>query len=196
MKHTRDLLSCVLIVCGVYFLAGCSAFSKQKKLDNRSDAAVVKVDNAYQAKLALIADKQEQIKYDLAQPDFSKTIPVADQLADLTLQLTGPATTSQAVLEKQVQQLLSSARENAQVIAQMSSVIQRANTTVVETKKDRDEIAKERNAYAEANALQADKMSKLWDVVYALIALGLVVFGLWVFEKWGQAAATIAAKVP
>lgn len=177
-------------------VTSCSAVSRIASLSNKAALATKKVDVSNKAILAKVAEYQAQIQYDLSQPNPEKTIPVALQLASLSLALTGQPSESEKVLQEQVRTLLSNEKSKDNLIERLRLDGQGLIEHNSEVMKDRDIKNAQLSTAVTVIAGQADMFSKIKWYAAGVIAFVLAMILLRLFFSMTVTGATIAAKIP
>lgn len=216
----------------LFALCSCSDISRIRSAEAKQTAAMVKTGKAVakkqadtvkrdadqKAKEGAVANLATQVKFLLSLPETSKTIPVADQLLDEQLTMTGAPTERESVLEAEVRDLMASDQKNQETIARIQkqdadkdAVLNTANQKLVADDQvisdDKAEIVKTTTklySAAELFAGKADELSgwinTLWTVAIVIVVLGGGLFAFYLFTKFGiktaEATTAVAAKVP
>lgn len=185
----------LLIVASVFILTGCSHVSQMASAEKKESASISKTDAAWRKLEAREADYNREVKIANELPQSLQTRIVIDSLLDLQYQLTGNAASSQAQLQKQVDALLKDDQAAHDALKKMAKsdqgIILERDKAVIE----RDKAVAAANALAMQAASVWDKYDKLWDMVYAFIALGILVLILRVLYIFGVFGATTASKL-
>jgi F0F1-type ATP synthase assembly protein I len=199
----------ITIVC-LLGLTACSSLHKIVTDEARQSGAMSKVtladkkhEKAEKAKDAQIANLTQAVRILLATPPTSQTVPVADQLLDQTLSLTGAPTESESSLETEVSQLLQDKAQNEVAMAKITSentqIKKDLATTQADKEKATQQVAKATTTlYTDALKISSDDDTK---ATIGHIMIGTVIFivlmvCLRIFFTMTKTGATIAAKIP
>lgn len=173
----------------------CSHVATLSSAEKKESAAIGKTDVAWHSLSAKEADYNREIKMVIDLPSSPQTQFVADNLLDLQYQLTGNAPSKIEALQAQVDMLLKDDLQAHVALKNLGNDNNKLLENLNQTTKERDIAVAKVNALANADAFLADKYDKLWDMFYALIALGILALVLRVLYAYGIFGATVASKV-
>jgi hypothetical protein len=204
MKLKYLLLPLFLLV------TGCSSTHQIAIAETHQAAALGKVtlasrnkDKAQKAKDGEIANLTQSVKFLLSLPPSPKTIPVANQLLDASLSLTGAPSEREGILEGEVQDLIASNSKNEKENAKMQSDIAKIKSDLDDSNKKLDtanqQVSKTTvTLYQDALKIASDDDSKatifhlmIWTGVFVVVMVLLRIF-----FTMTTTGATIAAKLP
>jgi len=163
--------------------------------EKKESSAIGKNDDAWRKLSGKEADYNREIKMAVDMSPTPQSHFAVDSLLELQYQLTGNAPSKVEELQKQLDVLLKDDLQAQNEVKSLGDDNQKLLDNLAQTTKERDVAIAKVNTLANADAFLADKYDKLWDMVYAFIALGIFVIILRVLYAYGVFGATVASKV-
>jgi hypothetical protein len=176
-------------------LCGCSHVSQLSSAERKESSAIVQADKQEGAILARAGDYNREIAYALSKPDV-RAVPAAEEILQLQYNLTGPGSMQEKARDAFVDKLIADNASARSALASATSEDSTLHKRLTDAEAERDKAVADEHDLAAADAAQADKLDHLWNVVYLVIALLVIGIVLYILEKLGVFAATMAAKVP
>jgi len=179
------------------------AEARQASAMSTVSKATLAKDTVIKKSNAEIANLTQEVKFLLSLPPTARTIPVANELLDASLKLSGAPSQHESALEAEVQDLLASNDKNEKTIVRINGTVNQ----LLKDKEDADKNIANSQAklstatvtlYQDALRIAADDDSKA-TILHLMI--GVVVFVvamilLRIFFTMTTTGATLAAKLP
>ncbi len=190
------LLAFSLVIAFLSGITGCSAIDKAKSAESKAVTAQKNLTLAQAAKLMRISDYGQEAKYGISLMPISPDQKAVDEILSLQIALAGSGGLTEAKREAFFNAI---AKDDLKAHRLLYQAGQKDDANNKKIAADTDALAAANvkvNTLLEAGATLEDHVNHLWDIVYALIALGVVVLVLYVIAKCGETAANVAAKAP
>lgn len=186
----------LLIVVMTVFLCGCSHLDQIKSKEKAAATAQDTNRKNLDAITARASDYGQEAKYAVSLMPDSPEKKATDEILGLQLQLVGGGNMAQADREAFVTSVIKDNLDAHRQLFEAGKVDADLKTKLAASDKKVIETTSALKSVTEQAASNWDSYSHLWDCVYALIALGVVVMVLWAIAKFGTAATVAATKLP
>lgn len=195
-KPLRFHPSFFVVIGAAFILAACSQLGSIQDKERDVSTAQTKYFNVRNHVDAKASDYAQELKYDVSLMPASPNAKVADELSEFLIDLLGPGELTQSKRQAFVMKLLKDDAAAHKAIANEEKSIAADHANMAEKDKQLEIKQAQLKTMAEANATMADQLLSLkHEAIAGFVAL-LVIFGLFIFLKFTEAGAAIAAKFP
>lgn len=180
----------------VFLLVACSHLGEVKSAEAAASTAKTNLWNAKAAVDAQASDYAQEIAYNTSLMPASAYATVNKEISTLMVRLLGPGRMTAAKRQDFVQKLLKLDLDSNRLLFQAGKQADELNAKVTSLNQVLAIKDAQLKTLAEASATVADKADSVIHWMIAGVVVLALIFGLFVFIKFSEAAATVAAKVP
>jgi hypothetical protein len=175
-------------------LCGCSNTDRAKSAENKAAVAQENLFLAQAAKLMRISDYGREAKYGVSLMPLSADQKAVNEILSLQIALAGAGSLTEQKREAFYAAIAKDDLTAQKLLYQAGQIDAAKDKTIAESADKLNMANAKVKTLLEAGAQLQDHVAHIWEIVYALMALGVVVFVLWLIGKFSGEAATVAAK--